>query len=373
MFGINDPPEADFCHFALVASGDSPRRANPPRDGEVNPPECAMTKNNMKLSEIGELSLLKRIRERFKTGSGDVVAGIGDDAAVIAPHDQMLLLTTDMMAEGVHFDLQFTTWFQVGFKLISSNVSDIYAMGGKPRFVLLNIAMDRKTDEKSLGCFLDGVERAMAVYRVELIGGDLSASRAGAAVSATLAGYAKKAVMRSGARPGDKIYVTGKLGDSACGLELLKIIRRPLSLETGEKTDGPVGWSVMEPLLRRHLLPVARKPGKISGVATAMIDVSDGLFIDLSRLCDESGVGARVSMGQLPLSSQMKKTSRALGIDAYRLATCGGEDYELLFTASSKRKVDAVCIGEITESDRVFIDRNGREKPLLPEGYQHWH
>lgn len=120
-------------------------------------------------------------------------------------------------------------------------------------------------------------------------------------------------------------------------------------------------------------MPVARKPGKISGVATAMIDVSDGLFIDLSRLCDESGVGARVSMGQLPLSSQMKKAAGALGSDPYKLATCGGEDYVLLFTASSKRKVDAVCIGEITESDRVFIDRNGREKPLLPEGYQHWH
>jgi len=327
----------------------------------------------MKLSEIGELSLLKRIRKRFKTGSKDVVAGIGDDAAVVAPHDQSLLLTTDMMTEGVHFDLKFTTWFQVGFKLISSNVSDIYAMGGNPRFVLLDLAMDKKTDEKSLESFFDGVESAMAAYRVELIGGDLSSSKAGAAVSATLVGYARKPVMRSGARPGDKIYVTGKLGDSACGLKLLKIIRRPLSLETGEKSDKPVGWSIMEPLVRRHLLPVARKPGQITRIATAMIDVSDGLFIDLSRLCDESGVGARVSMGHLPLSSQMQKAAGALGIDPYRLATSGGEDYELLFTASPKRKVDAVCIGEITESDRVFIDRNGREYPLSPEGYQHWH
>ena len=326
----------------------------------------------MKLSEIGELSLLKRIRRRFRTSARDVVAGIGDDAAVVAPHDRSLLLTTDMMTEGVHFDLRFTTWFQVGFKLISSNVSDIYAMGGNPRFVLLDLAMGKKTAEKSMELFFDGVESAMAVYRVELIGGDLSSSRAGAALAATLVGYTKKPVMRSGARPGDRIYVTGKLGDSACGLELLKIIGRPLFLETGEETDRPLRWSVMEPLLRRHLLPGARKPGKIAKVATAMIDVSDGLFIDLSRLCDESGVGARISMKHLPLSSQMKRAARASGIDPYRLATSGGEDYELLFTVSPKRKMDAVCIGEITESERVFIDRNGREKPLLPEGYQHW-
>jgi thiamine-monophosphate kinase len=327
----------------------------------------------MKLSDIGELSLLKRIRKRFRSGSRDVIVGIGDDTAVVAPHDQMLLLTTDMMTEGVHFDLRLTTWFQIGFKLISSNVSDIYAMGGNPRFVLLDLAMDKKTDERSLESFLDGIESAMAVYRVELIGGDLSSSKGGVAVSATLAGYAKKPVMRKGARPGDNIYVTGKLGDSACGLELLKIIGRPLSLETGEKTETPLGWSVMKPLLRRHLLPEARKPGNIGRVATAMIDVSDGLFIDLSRLCDESEVGARVALKHLPLSSGMKKASGVLGIDPYRLATSGGEDYELLFTAAPGRKVDAVCIGEITESERVFVDKDGRERPLTPEGYQHWH
>jgi thiamine-monophosphate kinase len=327
----------------------------------------------MKLSEIGELSLLGRIRRRFGARGSDVIAGIGDDAAVIAPHDQSLLLTTDMMVEGVHFDRRFTTWFQVGFKLISSNVSDIYAMGGKPRFALLDVAMEKETDERSLEAFFDGVERAMAIYRVELIGGDLSSSKRGAALAATLVGYTKKAVMRSRARPGDKIYVTGKLGDSACGLELLKILGRPISLESGEKTDTPLKWPVMEPLLRRHLMPEARKPGRIARAATAMIDVSDGLFIDLSRLCDESGVGAALSLRQLPLSSQMKKAAGFLGMDSYRLAASGGEDYELLFTVSPKRKVDAVCIGEITESERVFIDLKGRVRPLRPEGYQHWH
>jgi thiamine-monophosphate kinase len=326
----------------------------------------------MKLSEIGELSLLKKIRERFKTSSQDVFTGIGDDAAVVVPRQQPLLLTTDMMTEGVHFDLGFTTWFQVGFKLISANVSDIYAMGGVPRFILLDLAVDKKTEDQSLESFFDGVERAMGRYRLSLIGGDLSSSKTGATIAATLTGYTRRPVTRSGARPGDRIYVTGTLGDSACGLELLKIIRRPLAIEDGEKTGRPLPWSVMEPLIKRHLLPEARRPGKTARVATAMIDISDGLFIDLSRLCDESKVGARVYMRHLPLASGMKKAARFLGVDPYRFATSGGEDYELLFTAPPGRKVDAFCIGEVTESGRLFVDKDGKAQPLSPEGYEHW-
>lgn len=327
----------------------------------------------MKLSEIGELSLLNRIRSRFRAGGRDVIAGIGDDSAVVIPRDRPLLLTTDMMTEGVHFDLGFTTCFQIGFKLVSVNVSDIYAMGGIPRFVLLDLAMEKKTDERCIESFFDGVQRAMNVYLVRLIGGDLSSSESGMAVSATLMGYAEKPVMRSGARPGDRIYVTGTLGDSACGLELLKRIGRPLSIETGERTESPLSWLTMRPLLKRHLLPEARRPGRIAKAATAMIDVSDGLFIDLSRLCDESGVGARIYMRHLPLSREMKKAAAALGLGPYTLATSGGEDYELLFTAPPNRKVDAVRIGEITESGRVFVDRSGKERPFSPEGYRHWH
>lgn len=326
----------------------------------------------MKLSDLGELSLLQRIRERFNFSSPDVIAGIGDDSAAVVPRNQTLLLTTDMMAEGTHFDLGFTTYFQLGFKIISVNVSDIYAMGGSPRFALLDLAASKDTDERSIECFFDGIQKAMNVYHLRLIGGDLSASKS-LVISATLIGYAGKPVMRSGARPGDRIYVTGNLGDSACGLELLQRIRRPIAIEAGEKIDKPLRWSNMLPLIRRHLLPEARNPGKISKAATAMIDVSDGLFIDLSRLCDESGVGATVYMRQLPLSPQMKKAAAALGIEPYELATSGGEDYELLFTAPPRRKVDAVCIGEITTSGKIFIDGNGEKRQFSTEGYEHWH
>jgi len=326
----------------------------------------------MRLKERGELSLLKGIQKRFKGRAKDIATGIGDDCAVVIPRKEKLLLTTDMMVEGVHFDFAFTTHFQIGFKIISVNVSDIFAMGGNPRFVLLDIAAPEDTDEDSLDSLFKGMEKAFRHYRITLVGGDLSASEA-FVVSATLIGYAKKPVLRSGARPGDRIYITGNLGDSACGLELLKRIKRPVSLETGEKIHTPLGWSTMEPLLRRHLFAEVRKPGRLAGIATAMIDVSDGLFIDLFRLCEESRVGARICMKQLPLSVQMKKTASFLGREPDVFATSGGEDYQLLFTAPLGRRVNAACIGEITDSERVIIERDGSERPFSPEGYQHWH
>jgi len=325
----------------------------------------------MRLNERGELSLLKTIQKRFRSRAKDIVAGIGDDCAVVIPRKGKLLLTTDMMVEGVHFNFAFTTHFQLGFKIISVNVSDIFAMGGSPRFVLLDIAAPEDTNEDSLDSLFKGMERAFRRYRVTLVGGDLSASES-LMVSATLIGYADKPVLRSGARPGDRIYITGNLGDSACGLELLKRIKRPVSLEGGEKIHAPLGWSTMEPLLKRHLLTEARNPGRLAGFATAMIDVSDGLFIDLYRLCEESRVGARIYMQHLPLSIQMKKAASFLGREPDVLATSGGEDYELLFTAPPRRRVNAACIGEITDSERVIVERDGTERPISPEGYQHW-
>lgn len=327
----------------------------------------------MKLTGRGELYILNKIRERFKTSSRDIIAGIGDDSAVVVPDKQNLLLTTDMMAEGIHFDLCFETPYQIGFKLISVNVSDIYAMCGTPRFVLLNAALEKDTDESFLESFFDGIQKAMDMYHIRLIGGDLSSSASGIILSATLIGYAKKPVMRSGAKPGDRVYVTGTLGDSACGLELLKRINKPIFIEKKDKADKPLKWSLMQPLIEKHLLPVAKNPVKFSRFATSMIDISDGLFIDLSRMCDESMVGVRIYMKHIPISCQMKKAASALGLDPYKLATSGGEDYEMLFTAPKNRRVDAICIGEITESERVIIGKDGRENKLYINGFQHWH
>lgn len=327
----------------------------------------------MRLSEIGELALVEGIRKKFRRNSKGIIAGIGDDAAVVVPPVRNLLMTTDMMIEGVHFDMAYSTPFQLGFKIVAVNVSDIYAMAGTPEFLLLDAAFGSDRDDLFTKSFFDGVHEALAKYGVSLVGGDLSASDSGIVLSATLTGSAERPVMRSGAQPGDKVYVTGCLGDSACGHELLKAIKRPIFIEKGDKEHSPLRWPIMEPLIRRHLIPEARDARRFSKTATSMIDISDGLFIDLSRLCNESRVGAKIYLKDIPVSAQMKRAAKFLGLNPYKLATSGGEDYELLFTAPPRKKVDAVCIGEITKSGMAAVGIDGRESQLSPEGYQHWH
>lgn len=317
------------------------------------------------------------------------MVGIGDDAAVILPSGKYLLATTDMMVEGVHFDLAYITPYQLGFKLISVNVSDIYAMGGTPRHVLLNIAMGGGTTARFVTNLMRGVEDALNLYRIGLVGGDLSSSKSGMALSATLFGSARTYVGRAGARVGDGIYVTGTLGDSACGLHLLKKIGKTIPLRLARsapsahsegmrcfRVEGMSGvirlpWRIAEPLVRRHLLPIARDPRTVARDASAMIDVSDGLLIDLARLCDESGTGARLYETAIPVSPQTREAAQCLGLDPLTLALTGGEDYELLFT-SARRKRGATMIGIITGSRKTIVDASGRERAFSDGGYQHF-
>lgn len=329
----------------------------------------------MKLSQVGELSLLEKVRSGFTKKSKAVVTGIGDDAAVLRPRGKNLLVTTDMMLEGVHFDLRLITPFQLGFKIISVNVSDIYAMAGRPCFALLGIAAAKSTKEAFLDMFFEGVRAALEFYKITLIGGDISSAEKEMVLSATLIGHAERPVRRSGAKPGDRIYVTGSLGQAACGLELSRIINKPVDMK--KPVNKPLKWDIMRPLLGRHLMPEARRPAPFASCATAMIDLSDGLFIDLVRLCTESNVGARLYKDGIPVSDETKAAALFLGLDPLKVATSGGEDYELLFTAPlqsgyTRRFRKAVCIGEITESKMLIVDKNGRQRPITPEGYQHF-
>jgi thiamine-monophosphate kinase len=369
----------------------------------------------MRLFQTGELRLLKEVRERFRLSPDEkgVVVGIGDDAAVIAPHHKKTIITTDMMNEGIHFELGYTSPFHLGFKLVSVNVSDIMAMGGVPKYLFIDLAFTHEADDEVFSGIYDGIEQAMSLYGVQLLGGDLCAARSDTVLSATVIGEGERIVTRSGAAPGDRIYLTSSTGDSACGLEILRLLNdegkdrikkvrygrenvetggyhnAPLQKSEGEpeelklnKDDGLVTlkWEIAGPLLVRHLMPVARDSRDIAPYASAMIDVSDGLFIDLCRICDESGTGAIIYHDKIPLSKEIKEASELLGRDPFNFASSGGEDYEILFTApdfpveSYNRAHDTKvsCIGEITHEERAVINKEGRKSALKAEGYQHF-
>jgi thiamine-monophosphate kinase len=335
----------------------------------------------MRLRQWGELALLEKIRARFPTDSADILTGIGDDTAVLRAGPGKTLATTDMMVEGVHFHLSRTTAQQLGEKLISVNVSDIYAMGGTPRFALLALAVPPATDVSFVDGLLRGVRTALRRYGASLVGGDVSASPRGMVLSATLLGTSTAPVTRAGARPGDLICVSGPLGDAACGLHILKRLKKPVDFTKGVRR--PLPWKVMKPLLRRHLLPEARKPGPLARRATAMIDVSDGLLLDLSRLLAESRVGAYIEEARLPLSKEMIQAAGHLKLDPLHLALSGREDYELLFTLprSTSGRLDKLwrgdgtaVIGEVRRRRGMELLRvDGTAVPLEPEGYTHFH
>lgn len=193
----------------------------------------------MRLSDAGEMSLLDILRKRFGKTSSSILLGIGDDAAVIRQRKSHLLLTTDMMVEGMHFDLSWTTAYQLGFKIVSVNVSDIYAMDGEPQFLLLDFSAGNNATLGFFSELFDGIEAAMGKYGVSLVGGDISASGK-VVLSATMIGYAGKILSRKGARTGERIYVTGHLGNAACGLALMKLSRKKIAIERSKKQEFPL-------------------------------------------------------------------------------------------------------------------------------------
>ncbi|MGO9379712.1 MAG: thiamine-phosphate kinase [Dissulfurispiraceae bacterium] len=369
----------------------------------------------MRLFQVGELKLLKEVRERFRLDPGEkgVIVGIGDDAAVIAPRHKKIIVTTDMMNEGVHFDLDYTSPFHLGFKLVSVNVSDIMAMGGVARYLFINLALTRDVDDDFFKKLYDGIEHALCLYGVQLLGGDLCSAMNDTVFSATVIGEGEKIITRAGASVGDKIYITSSTGDSALGLEILKRLDdegrakvksagtcwgTALSCQHNDriqKTEGQgieklsvktergnisMSWKIAEPLLKRHLMPTARYSGDIAPYASSMLDVSDGLFIDLCRICDESGSGATVYREKIPISAESREASALLGLTPFHYVVSGGEDYELLFTShdfpldeyNRCHDINVSCIGEITREDRNIIDSSGGKTPLKSEGYQHF-
>ncbi|GBE01476.1 thiamine-monophosphate kinase [bacterium BMS3Bbin06] len=327
----------------------------------------------MKLSDKGELFILDDIRRRFACCSDNLIVGIGDDAAAFAcPEKGSILASSDMMVEGVHFDLTYFTPFQVGYKLVASNVSDIYAMGGSPDWMLLILSLPESVDLSLYEYFFSGLMAASRRYNLTLIGGDITESKRDITAGLTILGReGGKILRRSGASPGDKVYITGPVGEAALGHEILRRVARPVALEKGERLDLELQWDEIVTYLRRFLLPEVRDMMEYSEKISAMIDISDGLFIDLFRLCSESKVGVRIIEERLPKRAGMKEVAGFFKLDLRALMVSGGEDYQLLFT--SGEEFPGFCeIGEVIDEGMYFIGNDGEEQEIKPEGYQHF-
>jgi thiamine-monophosphate kinase len=330
------------------------------------------------LASLGERGLIGRLRRRLPPPGPDVLVGVGDDAAAVRGRPETLLLTTDTLLEGVHFRRSTATLRDIGAKAIAVNVSDIAAMGGEPRYALLALALPPDLDVAEADELFAGVLDMAQEHGVALVGGDTCAGPSGVVLSVTLVGQVDGLPMRrSGAGPGDAILVTGSLGASAAGLAVLE--RGPATLAAAH----------VETVVRAHRRPTPRvaesRQIRAAGGATAMIDLSDGLVTDLGHIAAESGVGAWIDVDTLPLAEATLAVARALGVDPLRWALSGGEDYELLFTATPDRAADlarAVTartgtpvrrIGEVrprAEGVR-FVDRTGRPHAVTP-GFDHF-
>nr|MBI3614184.1 thiamine-phosphate kinase [Nitrospirota bacterium] len=336
---------------------------------------------------LEEFPLIEDLARLFGTTGRSVLRGIGDDAAILRPPSgDLFLLTTDLLAEGVHFDLSTATFEDIGYKAAVANLSDIAAMGGIPRYLLVSLAIPAGHTQDEIRRLYQGMMSACRPYRVELIGGDTSSSRQGLFINLTLAGTAKPghALTRSGAKVGDLLYVTGSLGDSRAGLQLLT--------GTGGKpghTGNGLSQEARRYLMERHLRPTPRlQVGQLlaqHGLATSAIDLSDGLSGDLAHICTQSRVGAELDMLTLPLSPACLDYAEASRKNPFELALAGGEDYELLVTVSPrhKTKVERLArlfgcrlsrIGRIQSPQRglTVIEPDGSSHRLTITSYRHF-
>lgn len=286
---------------------------------------------------IHEFALIRSLKRRFARHASGLVQGIGDDAAVIETSAQdWWHLTTDLLAEGIHFDLKSISAESVGYRSAMANLSDIAAMGAVPRYLLISLAIPRTVKQSHIYQLYHGLVKACRPYNVALVGGDTSASKAGLFLSITLVGTTRgrRALFRHGAKVGDHIYVSGTLGDSLAGLKLLmnNTARQRLS-----KRKSDLSQSHRRFLVRRHSHPTARvTEGRWLNerrLASAAIDLSDGLSGDLRHLCEASRVGAELELNTIPISPACRSYALDIGVSPIQLALTGGEDYELLFTA----------------------------------------
>jgi thiamine-monophosphate kinase len=330
------------------------------------------------LKDIGEFKLIDIIKKRFKAQSKELVLSIGDDCAVIEKDEKSVnLISTDLLLEGVHFNPDYFTPIQLGMKSAAVNISDIAAMGAVPKFMLVSLAIPKNTSYEFVKGFYTGIKKKCSKYGVNIIGGDTSSSKSGMFISISVIGEAPRNdfLTRKGAKPGDLIYVTGTVGNSAAGLDILL-------------NNHKISDDIKRYLINRHLKVTPRVSEGIflrkSKSVSSMIDLSDGIGSDIKRICDESGVGAGIYLDMLPVSKYLKSFSQFLNKKVYDFALGGGEDYELLFTvkkdceeslkAAYKKHFNKKIfkIGVITKTKGVKSIDSAGNKVIISESYNHF-
>ena len=332
------------------------------------------------IATLGEFGLIKHLTENIKLQNPETKYGVGDDAAVLEFNNQQTLVTTDLLMEGVHFDLVYTPMKHLGYKAAIVNFSDIYAMNGTPKQITVSLAVSKRFCIEDLDLFYEGLQLACQLHGVDIVGGDTTSSVTGLAISITCIGVADKeqVTYRNGAKETDLVCVSGDLGAAYMGLQLLE---REKAVFEGQKEINP-DFSGKEYLLERQLKPEARKDiieelSKASIRPTAMMDISDGLSSELMHICTQSNVGCRVYEERIPIDYQTAVMAEELNMNVTTCALNGGEDYELLFTIplTDHDKVSSIkgikVIGHITKPELGcgLITRDGQEFELKAQGW----
>jgi len=337
-------------------------------------------KEKTNIEALGEFGLIDHLTKNFKLENKTTEKGVGDDAAVLNPEGKRVLVSTDMLLEGIHFDLAYTPLKHLGYKAIQVNLSDIYAMNGMAAQVTVSIGMSSKFPIEAIEELYEGIYIACEKYGVDLVGGDTSSSKQGLVISVTSIGYAdeKDIVYRNGAQEGDLICVSGDLGGAYTGLQLLER-EKLVYLENPNIQPDLEGKDY---IVERQLKPEARKDviellKEIDVKPTSMIDVSDGLASELLHICKQSDKGCQLYEEKIPIDPMTYETAREFNLDPTVCALSGGEDYELLFTVKQadydriKFKMDISIIGYVTEASAGcnLISKSGVVHPLKAQGW----
>jgi len=332
------------------------------------------------ISTYGEFGLIRHLTEKFKTENPSTLKGVGDDAAVLSYENKKVLVTTDLLLEGIHFDLVYVPIMHLGYKAAVVNFSDIYAMNGEPKQITVSIGVSKRFSVEDLEQLYAGIQLACDKYGVDLVGGDTSASLTGLAISITCIGEADedKIVYRNGAKATDLICVTGDLGSAYMGLQLLEREKVVFSANDEAQPD----FEERDYILKRQLKPEARKDIiellRAKGIVpTAMMDISDGLSSEMMHICSQSNVGCRIYEDKIPINYQAVVMAEELNMSIVTAALNGGEDYELLFTVALEDYDKIVTmegiaiVGHTTKPELglQLVGREGEEIELRAQGW----